>query len=78
MKSSEKIKGAESVPRVLTAREVSEYLRIRPATVYRLLRSRQLPGFRVGGEWRFLGEAIDRFAAEESRSAVAQRRPRSM
>jgi len=40
-------------PKVMTVREVSEYLRVHPTTVYRLLRAKQLPAFRVGSEWRF-------------------------
>ena len=77
MNDAKKTARVEPLPEVMTATEVSEYLRIHPATVYRLLRSKQLPGFRVGGEWRFLGEAIDRFAAGEKEPAVAERRSRS-
>jgi excisionase family DNA binding protein len=47
--------------KVLTVREVSEYLRVHPSTIYRLLRQRQLPAFRVGSDWRFNVEAIDRW-----------------
>jgi excisionase family DNA binding protein len=54
--------------RVLTVREVSEYLRVHPSTVYRLLRQRQLPAFRVGSDWRFNVEAIDRWRAEMEKS----------
>lgn len=32
--------------------EVAEYLRIHPMTAYRLARKRQLPVFRVGGQYR--------------------------
>ena len=46
---------------VLTVREVSEYLHVHPTTVYRLLRSKQIPGFRVGSDWRFGIESIDRW-----------------
>jgi excisionase family DNA binding protein len=49
--------------KVLTVREVSEYLRVHPSTIYRLLRQRQLPAFRVGSDWRFNVEAIDRWRA---------------
>ena len=38
---------------VLTAEEVAEYLRIHPYTVRRLARAGKLPGFKVGGQWRF-------------------------
>ena len=49
--------------KVLTVREVSDYLRVHPSTIYRLLRQRQLPAFRVGSDWRFNVEAIDRWRA---------------
>ena len=44
---------------VLTAEEVAEYLRIHPYTVRRLVRAGKLPGFKVGGQWRFKKEEID-------------------
>ena len=38
---------------IYTAEEVAEYLRIHPYTVRRLARENKLPGFKVGGQWRF-------------------------
>ena len=38
---------------VMTAEEIAEYLRIHPYTVRRLARAGKLPGFKVGGQWRF-------------------------
>jgi excisionase family DNA binding protein len=62
MKSSKK-SGAELIPpKILTVREVSEYLRVHPATIYRLLRSKQISGFLVGSDWRFDLNAIDRWS----------------
>jgi|HubBroStandDraft_3_1064219.scaffolds.fasta_scaffold1435113_1 excisionase family DNA binding protein len=51
---------------IATVKEVSEYLRVHPSTVYRLLAKKQLPAFRVGSDWRFSLKAIDqwRMAAE--------------
>ena len=49
--------------RVLTVREVSSYLRVHPSTIYRMLRKNQLPAFRVGSDWRFTVDAIDRWCA---------------
>jgi excisionase family DNA binding protein len=68
---------AESVrqpSKVLTVREVSEYLRVHPSTIYRLLRQHQLPAFRVGSDWRFNVEAIDRWRAamEEGNRPIEQ------
>ena len=47
--------------KVLTVQEVSTYLRVHPSTIYRMLKKNQLPAFRVGSDWRFTIEAIDRW-----------------
>lgn len=67
---------APTPPKVLTVRELSEYLRVHPTTVYRLLRAKQLPGFRVGSEWRFSIDMIDRWRSEEEQESVSARRRR--
>ena len=38
---------------ILTAEEVAKYLRVHPYTIKRLARTGKLPGFKVGGQWRF-------------------------
>ena len=45
--------------RILTVRDVSNYLRVHPSTIYKMLKRNQLPAFRVGSDWRFTVEAID-------------------
>lgn len=50
--------------RVMNVREVSEYLRVHRATIYRLLKLKRIPGFRIGGDWRFNVELIDRWRSE--------------
>jgi excisionase family DNA binding protein len=47
--------------KVLTVKEAADYLRIHTSTIYRLLKKRQLPAFRVGSDWRFNVEDIDRW-----------------
>jgi excisionase family DNA binding protein len=54
-------------PRVLTVRELAAYLRVHQATVYRLLREQKLPAFRVGADWRFSREAIERWMIHEQK-----------
>jgi excisionase family DNA binding protein len=44
-------------PITTTVPEVAAYLRIHPSTVYRMLKSKQLPGFRLG-DWRFNVEQV--------------------
>jgi excisionase family DNA binding protein len=75
-KNSKKSGVAPTPPKVLTVRELSEYLRVHPTTVYRLLRAKQLPGFRVGSEWRFSIDMIDRWRSEEEQDSVNARRRR--
>ena len=47
--------------RVLTVQEVASYLRMHPSTIYRMLKKNQLPAFRVGSDWRFTVDEIDRW-----------------
>ena len=49
---------------VLTLEEVASYLRVRPSTIYRLVKKKLLPAFKVGSDWRFNLESIDRWRAE--------------
>jgi excisionase family DNA binding protein len=44
---------------ILTVSELASYFRVHQATIYRLLKSRELPAFRVGSDWRFDRETID-------------------
>jgi excisionase family DNA binding protein len=38
---------------MLTLAEASAYLRVSPVTLYRMLKRRELPAFKVGHVWRF-------------------------
>ena len=55
----------QSRPQLLTAQEVATYLAVNGRTVYRLVRERRLPAFRVGGQWRFKLELIDDWIRRE-------------
>ncbi len=68
MDETRKNDGAKAAPRVLTVRELADYLRVHPSTVYRLLRTNQLPGFRIGSDWRFNIEVIDKWCTREGAS----------
>jgi len=56
---------------VMTLEEVADYLRVHPSTIYRLLKKKQLPAFKVGSDWRFNLESIDRWRAEAERGRGA-------
>lgn len=38
---------------ILTIQEVAKYLKLNEKTTYRLASEKKLPGFKVGGSWRF-------------------------
>lgn len=38
---------------ILTLKEVASYLKLAEKTAYRLAAEGKLPGFKVGGSWRF-------------------------
>jgi excisionase family DNA binding protein len=54
-------------PTILTLDNVAKYLRVHPSTIYRLLKRKQLPGFKLGRDWRFKRESIDRWRADAER-----------
>jgi len=61
---------------VMTVKELADYLRVHPTAVYRLLRTRQLPGFRVGSEWRFNRAAIEQWQQEAEHAPSVKKRGR--
>ena len=54
----------ENSKAVLTIGEVAEMLRVHPTTVYRLLKRGDIPGFKIGGNWRVSVNALDRWMSE--------------
>lgn len=49
----------------MTVKEVATYLKVNERTVYRLATSRKLPGFKVGGSWRFKQEDVSAWIEEQ-------------
>ncbi|MBU2877073.1 methylation-associated defense system helix-turn-helix domain-containing protein MAD1 [Aliiglaciecola lipolytica] len=46
---------------ILTLKEVAEYLKLTEKTAYRLAADKKLPGFKVGGSWRFKKEDLEKW-----------------
>jgi excisionase family DNA binding protein len=57
-----------SEPELMTVAEVAEYLRISRASVYRLVRSRQVPVSNVGRQLRFRRDSLDRWLQGKEKS----------
>ncbi|MBI3332664.1 MAG: helix-turn-helix domain-containing protein [Candidatus Omnitrophica bacterium] len=56
-------------PELLTIDQVAEFLHLHVMTVYRLVKDGKLPGFKVGGRWRFHQEALDSWMADRAQAA---------
>jgi len=56
---------------ILTPKELADYIKVHEATVYRLLKRREIRGFKIGTSWRFSRPEVDEWIARmeiESRS----------
>lgn len=50
--------GGRMADEILTIREVAELLKLNEKTAYKLASAGKIPGFKVGGSWRFERQAI--------------------
>ncbi len=46
--------------KILTAKEVSQFLKLSESTIYKLAFSGEIPAFKVGDSWRFELEEIEK------------------
>ncbi len=56
----------------LTLKEVAVLLKLAEKTAYKLAAAGKLPGFKVGGSWRFKREDIDRWIEEQKISTKGE------
>ncbi len=54
---------------ILTLKEVAAYLKLAEKTAYRLAANGKLPGFKVGGSWRFKRSDIEGWITEQKESS---------
>jgi excisionase family DNA binding protein len=52
--------------RLMTVKELADFLNVCPSTIYRLLRRRKIPAFQIGGDWRFDVLKIEQWMADSS------------
>jgi excisionase family DNA binding protein len=55
---------------ILTLGELAEFLKAHPTTIYRLLREKHIPAFRVGSEWRFHQDSVEQWINEQEADFV--------
>lgn len=52
---------------ILTVKDVAGLLKVSECTIYRLLTDRQIPAFRIGGDWRFHREQLQEWIKAQER-----------
>lgn len=52
---------------MMTVKEVAEYLKMKPVTIYKLAKEGKIPAFKVASFWRFKKDLIERWAIDESK-----------
>lgn len=56
---------------ILTLKEVADLLRVAEKTVYSMAQTKDLPAFKVRGQWRFRREDIDRWIDQQTEKKAA-------
>ncbi len=59
---------------IMTIREVADYLKLTEKTAYRLAAEGKIPGFKVGGSWRFRRSEIEKWIDRQSEKHNERRR----
>jgi len=67
---------ATEIVEIMTLHNAAEYLNCHPSTVHRLVTRGGLPGFRLGRQWRFRREDIERWI-EKHETIAAGMEPRT-
>lgn len=48
-------------PSIMTVKELAKYIRVHTSTIYRLVRENKIPAIKVGNQWRFKKDSIDKW-----------------
>src|SRR5260370_37503426 len=59
--------------RIMTVAEVAEYLHVSLATVHRLARHGLMPAFRIGRDYRFDRNAIEKMVTDRKKGGVEEK-----
>jgi excisionase family DNA binding protein len=57
----------------LNIADVAKRFGVTTSTVYRLAQRRKLPGFKIGGQWRFSERALEHWVMDQSCTGTARR-----
>jgi excisionase family DNA binding protein len=60
------------VSKILTTKELAEYLKLTEVTIYKYANEGKIPGFKIGSRWRFDKEKIDDLLKCEENEVIKQ------
>jgi excisionase family DNA binding protein len=64
------LKKPETAIRLLTLAEAAIILKISKRTLHRMIQNRQIPAFKVGGQWRILESRFQEWVQEEENTTA--------
>jgi len=56
------------VQKLMTIKEVADYLRLSKVTVYKMTRQGKIPALKIGKQWRYNKSEIDSWVKQKSNS----------
>ena len=56
----------ESEHETLTIKQLCDLLHVHQATIYKMVKQGKIPSFRIGSEWRFRRDSIERWMADKT------------
>ena len=65
LRSIKAMKKTDTSIRLLTLAEAAGILKISKRTLHRMIQNRQIPAFKVGGQWRILESRFQEWVEEE-------------
>ena len=58
--------------KILTTKELAEYLKLTEVTIYKYANEGKIPGFKIGSRWRFDKDKIDDLLNSENGDMVQE------
>jgi len=72
------MKRTDTAIKLLTLAEAATILKISKRTLHRMIQHRQIPAFKVGGQWRILESRFQEWVEDEENSTPKNGHPTSI
>ncbi len=67
--------GEDRMEKIMTAKELSQFLKLSESTIYKLASNGEIPGFKIGDSWRFELDEIQKMIRESKKQGMKVRGP---